>query len=327
MGSVRHIGIDLMGGEHSPMNVWHALIEVIRFRKDAVLNRFVFHPILTHEFFDHIRPSIAALPADVSDALSFVVCDSFIDMKDSLLSALRKKASSMAMGVDMLADDRLDSLFSTGSTAALVSLSCSRVPFIGSITRPALLIELPTRTGSVIVLDVGASVSVEPKNLVNFGRMGVAYYRCLEDRNDDFSIGLLNIGVEESKGTESHRETFRKLQELFKERFVGNVESKDVFQGKVKILVTDGFAGNVFLKTAEGVFDFVTGLYSGNAKNVLIKKDLEASVYPGSVLCGLSKLVVKGHGRSPDKALLQGISGLIERTGRNLCDQITDALS
>lgn len=311
-----------MGGEHSPLSVWQALIDVIVSRQDEVSDRFIFCPILTPDFLSFLDPFVAALPGRISSSLFFIVAEDVVGMKDSVFTALRKKTSSMAIGVEFLKEGKLDSLFSTGNTAALVSLACSRIPLISSISRPALLVELPTLTGNIVVLDVGANVSVKPENLLDFGKIGLAYYRYLKNNDKNISVGLLNIGTEEGKGTENHRNTFRLLQTNFGDRFFGNLESQDVFKGKVQVVVTDGFAGNIFLKTAEGVFDFLSELYVDNSHNCFIKNDLEGSVYPGSVLCGLSKLVVKGHGQSQNKALFKGISGLIERTSNRVCESV-----
>ncbi|EPP34861.1 fatty acid synthesis family protein [Chlamydia ibidis] len=255
-----------------------------------------------------------------------IVSDEYVTMNDSLLAAVRKRSSSMALGLDYLSQDKIDAFVSTGNTAALITLSRARIPLLPTVSRPALLVRVPTMRGCAVILDVGANVSVRPEEMVGFARMGVAYRQCLGKVDSKLTIGLLNIGSEERKGTEAHRQTFRMLRDLFGSMFVGNIESDDVFSGRIDIVVTDGFTGNIFLKTAEGVFDFLRNIL-GDKLEIDIKRQLDYTIYPGSMLCGLSKLVIKCHGKACSRSLFSGISGSIDLAQASVCKRILSSLS
>ncbi|WP_246485700.1 phosphate acyltransferase [Chlamydiifrater phoenicopteri] len=311
------VAVDLMGGDHSPILVFRALLEAIRL---GDFKEISFLAIAQEGFRRDIeleREKVSVL-ANVNLRVMYV--KDFVSMEDSPLSATRKKDSSMSVGLDLLSAGKVSALFSTGNTGALITLSRLKVSLHPTISRPALTVRIPTLTGSAIVLDVGANVAVKPEELVNFARMGEAYRKCLYPQKKG-KVALLNIGSEERKGTESHRVAFKRLQEVYREDFLGNIEGGDVFSGKADVVVTDGFTGNIFLKTAEGVFDFLLQLVGSRLEEDL-KGKLNYSIYPGSVLCGLSKLVVKCHGEADEESLVQGIFGFLQLSQANLCDKI-----
>lgn len=314
------IGIDLMGGDHSPFILWDVLMNVLKSRPacDDVhfvtfASKEVQSAILEQNFLDKI-PEI-------------VVSENFVSMEDSPLVAIRKKSSSMAIGLNYLHQGDLDAFISTGNTAALVTLSRARIPLFPMVSRPALLVQIPARTGSVVMLDVGANVSVKPEEMLSFAHMGIAYKECLKKSvKGAVKVGLLNIGSEEKKGTEAHRQTFSLLREVFQANFFGNIESGDVFDGKVDVVVTDGFTGNVFLKATEGLFDFLRSIL-GDQLESDIRRQLDYTIYPGSLVCGLSKLVIKCHGKARGPSLFHGISGAIDLAQADVCQRIRDELT
>lgn len=315
MACVR-IGIDLMGGDHSPFVIWEAVNQVLDTRPDISSVSFVA--------FASSDRSDSQLDFSFSHAKHEVLfAENFVSMEDTPLAALRKKSSSMAMGLDYLRDGRIDAFVSTGNTAALVTLSRLKIPAFSSC-KPALLVRIPTLSGFAVILDVGANVSVKPEDMLGFARMGAAYKRCFGVSHAP-TIGLLNIGSEERKGTEAHRQTFRLLREEYKEAFLGNIESGDIFSGHIDVVVTDGFTGNIFLKTAEGLFAFLRRILGDKLENA-IKREFDYSIYPGSMICGLSKLVIKCHGKSDGSTLSQGISGAIDLAQSDVCQHIFSSL-
>lgn len=314
------IGVDLMGGDRSPFVIWEELINVLKSRNSQM--QIAFTAFATKEVKEQV------LSRGIGNNYPEIVeADDFITMDDSPLAAIRKKSSSMALGLDYLKEDKIDGFISTGNTAALITLSRRKIPVFPNVRRPALLVRVPTMRGYAVILDVGANVSVDPEEMVGYARMGLAYRQCLGKlEKPQPTIGLLNIGSEERKGTEAHRQTFRVLRETFGEAFLGNIESGDVFSGRIDIVVADGFTGNIFLKTAEGVFDFLRQIL-GDKLETDVKRQLDHTIYPGSMVCGLSKLVIKCHGKASGQSLFNGISGSIDLAQARVCQRILSSLS
>ena len=193
------------------------------------------------------------------------------------------------------------------------------------IERPALLVMMPTEKGKVIVLDVGANISPKPHHLVSYALLGSFFRTCIFQEKAP-KIGLLNIGVEEQKGTKELKETYQLLQEKFQERFLGNIEGREVFQGKIDVLVTDGFTGNVFLKTSEGISSFLAEYlqkHFGVPEIVShLYQQFDYSEHPGALLCGVDGIVIKCHGFSDRTALMNGIRGAFTLVNSNILPQL-----
>ena len=270
-------------------------------------------------------------PSSHAGRLEFVRTEDVITMEDApLLAVRRKKHSSIVMAMQMLRDKQIDAFVSAGNTGALVASATMLLSPLPGIERPALLALLPTLRGSVAVLDIGGHVDSKAQHLLQFARMGAAYQRCSENLERP-TVGLLNIGVEAQKGTKNLRNAYQLLQEhcaklekgaaekqMF---FVGNMEGREVFQGHVDVLVCDGFSGNIFLKTAEGVSTFILDYLSQafeEAPTVEIRQVFEElrrhvnyAEYPGAILCGVEGVVIKCHGCSSSQAMINGIKGAI----------------
>lgn len=275
---------------------------------------------------NHISPThslvVIARPADISKfsfsdpRIKFISVNEEITMEDHPLEALRlKKRSSLVLGMRLLNDCHVDALISAGNTGALVGAAHFFADLLPGVERPALLAVLPTASKPMAVLDVGGNVTYQASHLVQFAKMGVAYYRCLFEKAQP-TVGLLNIGVESKKGPIEHQQAYSLLQknaDLFGMDFLGNVEGRDAFQGKVDVLVTDGFTGNVFLKTAEGTSLFVLETVEPHFEGSIdqLKKLFIHDEYPGAILCGISGIAVKCHGSSTPKALFNAIQGAV----------------
>ncbi|ANH78755.1 phosphate acyltransferase PlsX [Candidatus Chlamydia sanziniae] len=307
------IGLDLMGGDHSPLVVWEVLVDVLR--SQAPNQELVFTAFASQDVQEEIAERFP-----MNEFPKIVAASSFVSMEDSPLAAIRKKSSSMALGLDYLQMDEIDAFISTGNTGALITLARAKIPLFPTILRPALLVSVPTMVGEVVILDVGANISVKPEEMIDFARMGIAYRHCL-GRTGQITIGLLNIGSEERKGTEAHRQIFHMLRETFGDAFLGNIESSSVFRGHADVIVTDGFTGNIFLKTVEGVFDFLRHIL-GDKIETDIQHQLDYTFYPGSMVCGLSKLVIKCHGKACGQSLFHGILGSIDLAQARVCKGI-----
>ena len=244
--------------------------------------------------------TLLALSDPIRDSdVHFMPADELISMDDHPLTSVRKKKNaSLTLGVKLLRDGAIDALVTRGNTGALTAAAKSSLSTFKGIKRPGLLALIPTKNTSVAVLDVGANVQSSADQLYKFAEMGVAFQKVLGIKNP--KVALLNIGEEAMKG----REEFRLVNEMLTAakhlNFIGNVEGRDVFQGVCDVLITDGFTGNVFLKTAEGVVEFVTDTLGHSLTD---QAKLNYQDHPGAILLGVQGLVLKVHGSSPFSAL------------------------
>ncbi|MBY0528589.1 MAG: phosphate acyltransferase PlsX [Rhabdochlamydiaceae bacterium] len=315
------IGVDLLGSDTPPEDL---LQEIIPFAKTLPAH-VTLHIFGTHGLFlGHLSSPPHLIFHEVSEVIS---------MEDDPLKALRlKKNSSICTGIKMLKEGTLNAFVSAGNTGALMACAKLQLPMLPGMARPALLTLLPTREHDIAVLDVGANTSFKAEHLLQFAAMGIAYQK---NRGIDTpKVGLLNIGAEAQKGTPELREAHSLLSTL--DAFVGNIEARDVFQGKIHVLVTDGFTGNIFLKTAEGIAAVILDQLeeiaqeecSPHLKGVLaeMRHRLHYAEYPGALLCGVDGLVMKCHGNSSPQSMKHTITsairlvdhGFLERTKQQL---------
>ena len=235
----------------------------------------------------------------------------------------------------LLQEGRIDALVSNGNTGALVASAQLFLPMVGGISRAALITRLPTKKEPVAVIDVGVHIQPTPLHLVHFAQMGLAYQKARGIK--DPSIGLLNIGNEEEKGRREHRQTYKLLQEFNREEtiFKGNVEGKDVFLGDIDVLVTDGFTGNIFLKTAEGLSSFILDTMKNHQallpfSKPLLKKfesELSSAEFPGAILCGVDRIIIKCHGSANPDAIKCGVEESIDLLKGDFLNKMKHVLS
>lgn len=314
------IGVDLLGGDHHHSEY---ILETLHGIYRDVDDPFCLLVFATPDIRPRIE-SFAELHAELfpKDTLFFYEVEEVIHMDDDpLLSLRRKKDSSMSIGMRLLKEKKIDALVTTGNTGALIANARVHLPMLEGISRAALMTLLPTRKSPIAVIDVGANIECTPENLVQFAQMGAAYQKSRGIAHP--RIGLLNIGTEEKKGRGDLRETYQLLQALNASSdvppFIGNVEGKEIFSGNVDVLVTDGFTGNVFLKTAEGISSFILETLHENqailpfSKPLLsrLEKELYSAEYPGAILCGVDGIIMKCHGDANPEALMHGVKGAI----------------
>ena len=256
---------------------------------------------------------------EISDRLKIKNATETIEMEDQPTVAIKhKKDSSMVVGFNMLKQDEGDVFISAGNSGALLAGATLLVGRIKGIDRPALAGILPAYKSQLLLIDAGSNTNCKPINLLQFAQMSTIYLRNTFGIEKP-AIGLLNIGTEETKGNELVKESYRLLKEKAEEldiNFVGNVEGRDAFSGKIDAIVTDGFTGNVFLKTTEGLGKFVKkSLKESLLKNILSKiaaipslpainrfaNTMDYKRYGGALFLGVKKPVVKAHGSSDEK--------------------------
>ena len=273
--------------------------------------------------------------------LKLVHTTDVIDMHDDPTTLLKAHSnSSMALAFKELSEDNADAFVSAGSTGAVVVGGTLLVKRIKGIKRPALAGMIPSPTGHYMLMDMGANAECRPEMLCQFGIMASAYLKGVEGKENP-TIGLLNIGTEDTKGTELQKEAYKLLSEA-PINFIGNVESREMPKGVAVAVITDGFTGNIALKLIEGTaitfFKLVKNALYKSLKNKLaalvIKKDLyslksmmDSSEVGGAPLLGVRKTVIKAHGNSDAKAIKNAIKQAVVFTKTGVIDNITAALS
>ena len=314
------IGVDLMGSDRTPSEIFSAVLEVSdKIKTDDKLVVFGVR-----------EPKML-----LNSKIEFVEAAEVVEMTDDPLSAFRyKKKSSMNIGIKAVKAKELDAFVSTGNTGALIATALFRLKRLPGVPRPALMVIMPNGKQDVVVLDVGANLTPKPAHIVSFAKMGAAYRQIVHGIENP-TTGLLNVGAEEQKGTKELKETYQLMQEAFGENFKGNVEGREVFLGKVDVLATDGFTGNVFLKTCEGIssylFDYLKTTFSDDASISKIASHLyenfNYSKHPGALLCGVDGTVIKCHGHSNKQALINGILGAFDVAEKGVVEKMKEKLT
>ena len=329
MSKVITIAVDAMGGENSPKKI----IDGINLHYQN--NKNIFYKIFGNsEIINKIVPK--TLPPN-----SFEIIHTKDEVKgtDSALSAAKRgKHTSMWLAIESVKNKVSDIVVSAGNTGALFVIAKLNLKMIETIDKPALSGLWPNKTGTNIVLDLGASIDCSEKNLIDFSLMGSALFKALFP-NEEAKVALLNIGSEELKGTEMIKATYKTLSNQSNKiyKFKGYIEGNELMNGNVNVIVTDGFTGNVALKTAEGTANFITselkkamtGNLFGkiasiiNLKNInKFKKRLDPRLYNGGIFLGLDSPVVKSHG-STDYIGFANSLGMCEKIVLgNLIDKI-----
>lgn len=256
------------------------------------------------------------LPIDVIHASQVITMD------DKAVQAVRaKRDSSIRVGVRLVREGKADGFVTAGNTGAAMATAKMVLGAIPGVDRPALAAVFPTALGTgAMLLDVGANVDCKPNNLEEFAVMGEIYFRAIFGTSKP-TVGLLSIGEEESKGNELTRESFQLLKQL-PLNFVGNVEGRDLYNGEVDVIVTDGFVGNVALKTSEGVANLVRATLKDALKATItrqvgallsrsafdeFKKRLDHTEYGGAPLLGVKGVCIITHGSSNANAIKNAI--------------------
>lgn len=293
-----------MGNESDPQRLLKALGEIPELLPEEIV------PIGTKEY--------------ETPLFDYVVADEVIEMDEMPLVSLRKKKrASMLEGLRLLQKGEIQAFVSLGNTGALVSGSKMLLRAFKSILRPALITLMPTRKKPIAVLDVGANVQAKSKHLVQFATLGTLYQKARGILAP--KVGLLNIGTESLKGTSELQEAFYQLQKDPKIDFVGNVEGKTVFEGNVDVLVTDGFTGNVFLKTAEGIASLILDSLGADPSHSSFQS-LHYSAYPGALLLGVQGVVIKCHGYSTETGFKNALVSAKELVEGHFLQKISNAL-
>lgn len=271
-----------------------------------------------------------------------VQASEWISMEDKAAQAVRsKRDSSMRVGLKMVREGRASGFVTAGNTGAAMATAKMVLGSLSGVDRPALAAMLPTTSGRpCVLLDVGANVDCDPENLVQFAIMG-NYYAKSVLRIANPRVGLLSIGEEDSKGNAQTRDALPLLRALHI-NFMGNVEGRDLYNGRADVVVCDGFIGNVALKTSEGIAKFFTSSLRESLKSTVtsqvgallsrkafdaFKKRIDYSEYGGAPLLGVRGACIVGHGSSNERAIMNGIRVAAEFARADVNMDIEAALS
>jgi glycerol-3-phosphate acyltransferase PlsX len=325
------IAVDAMGGDHGPKVTVPACADFLAADPEAELLLVGQSRVLEQEL-SRLVPR--------ASRLTVVEAPEIVGMDEDVRTAIRtKKHSSMRIAIDLVKQGRAQACVSAGNTGALMGTAKFVLKTLPGIDRPAICAVLPTRTGQVYALDLGANADCTPEHLLQFAIMGSTLVKAVEGKAHP-TVGLLNIGSEEIKGND----VVKRAGELLRAspvNFYGNVEGDDIYKGTTDVVVCDGFAGNVALKTSEGLAkmlgDFLKEEYTRNILSRLaavvsypvikrFRRRVDARRYNGAALLGLRGIVVKSHGSADrlafatalKRAASEASHGLIERIGEEI---------
>ncbi len=331
--------IDVMGGDYSPDEFIKGCVDAItEIESDIIM--LGNEKIINEKVKDiYGKDSIS----EISNRITIRNTTEVISNEESPTDAIKKKKdSSMVVGFDMLKKDEGDILISAGSTGAFMAGGLLLVGRIKGIDRPALCPMLPTYDGKgFMLIDCGANTNCRPINLHQFAKMGSIYMKTVLGRENP-KIGLLNNGAEESKGTELLRDTYHKLEEDKSIDFYGNIEGRYIFDGDVDVVVTDGFTGNIALKTVEGMGAAVNKmlkeeLYKNLWTKLLaalllpalkrFKKRMDYTEYGGALLLGINKPMIKCHGSAKAKLVKVTLKQADNVVKHKIVDSIKESIA
>lgn len=327
------IALDAMGGDHGP--------EVI---VPAALDSAAAHPNLHLILVGDetiLKRHLASAAQRFGDRIVIHHASEMVEMHESPSKALRnKKDSSMRVAINLVKDGTAAACVSAGNTGALMAIAKFVLKTIPGIDRPAIIATVPSKTGLTHVLDLGANVDCTAEHLYQFAVMGYELVRAVED-NDQPRVGVLNIGEEEIKGNEQVKQAAKLLSDSHL-NFIGFVEGNDIFSGNVDIVVTDGFVGNVALKTLEGIAklfsqslkaEFERNIFTKLAGLVALpvlkafKNRYDPRRYNGASLLGLRGIVIKSHGNADRLSFANAIGIAVKEVEKDVPTRIGERVA
>jgi len=327
------IALDAMGGDYAPQNPVEGAVQALRDFPDVEVIFVGDEAKIRAELAKHST-------ADIQSRYSFHHASQVVDMTDSGLDSIRrKKDSSVSRAVDLVKTGEADAVVSAGHTGALVAASTIKLRTLPGIDRAALGVLIPADGGVFLLIDGGANIDPTPQHIVGFAVMGSVYYKAILGK-PEARVGLLNIGTEPGKGTDFCLECYKVLSEA-PIQFAGNVEGHGIFKKPVEVVVCDGFTGNIFLKTVEGLAkSMVSWIKDEISKNPIrmlgallskgafqaVKKRTSTDEYGGTPLLGVNGICIKAHGNSSSLALRNAIRAARRAVELQINSRIVEAM-
>ena len=327
------IAVDAMGGDGSPKKIIDGILLHQKISKNVFYQLFGDKNLILSSMSNSLD----------NDSYEIIhTSDKVIGNDTPLGAAKRGKKTSMWLAIESVKERKSDMIISAGNTGALLVLAKLNLKMIENIDKPALSALWPNRKGMNVVLDLGANIECSEKNLIDFSIMGSSLYKALFHEKDP-NVAILNIGSEETKGNEIIKNTYKKLNESDNKNFnfKGYIEGNHLMDGNVDVIVTDGFTGNVALKTAEGTANFITSELKKNmTKNLLgkistlinyknlksFKKKFDPRLYNGAILLGLDSAVVKSHGATDSVGFFHSLNVCEKIVSGKLIDKIKQSI-
>lgn len=307
------IALDAMGGDFAPVEIVKGAVEALN--EDEKIE------IILVGKKEEIEKELIKYKYDIK-RVEIVDAREKIEMTDDPMSAIKnKKDSSMIRTLELVKDGVANGSVSAGNTGALITTSQLKLRRIKGVLRPAITTIFPGRKRDIVLMDVGANADCRPEFINQFATMGALYYRERFGVKNP-KVGLLNIGTEEGKGNEITREAYKLLLENKNINFYGNIESREMMDGEVDVLVTDGFTGNMILKTSEGIAKYIFYVlkkeieksFFGKIGAIFLKHifkglkvKMDSSEYGGALFLGVNGISVKAHGNSNAKGIKNAI--------------------
>ena len=325
------VAVDAMGGDNSPKKIIDGIIHNSKDNSDVIYNIFGDKTLIESFFPYNYNKNIF----HITDTKNKI-----LDTDTPLTAAKKGKDTSMWMTIQSLKNNNSDIAISAGNTGALFVIAKLILKMIENIDKPALSALWPNKKNFNVVLDLGANIECNEKNLLDFSIMGSSLYKALYP-DDKPVVALLNVGSEELKGNDTIKKAYNILQNRKNNNFIfyGYVEGNNIMDGKVNVIVTDGFTGNIALKTAEGTANFIVkefkesmssnilGKISSliNIKNLKkVKKKLDPRRYNGAILIGLNFPVVKSHGSTDYIGFSNSLNVCVKIVKNNLIQKIKE---
>lgn len=322
------IAIDAMGGDHAPIVPVKGAILALDTDRELEI-------ILVGKK-DEIEAELSKYTYD-QNRIRIENAEEVIGMDEEPVTAVRtKKNASMNVALELVKKGEADASVSAGNTGALITASQLKLRRIKGVLRPAIATLFPTKKGFMVTMDMGANADCKPEFLNQFATMGSLFAKTLLGIEKP-KVGLLNIGTEAGKGNEITRESYELMMKNHEINFVGNIESRDMMEGNVDVAVTDGFTGNMVLKTAEGAVKFITDFLKNEIEKSIVgkigallmkpifnklKKKMDSSEYGGAIFLGLSAISIKAHGNSDANAIKNAIKEANEFAKRNFVEEL-----
>jgi glycerol-3-phosphate acyltransferase PlsX len=323
------IAVDAMGGDHAPESIVEGAVLAAR--------EFSAEIILTGDK-DRIQAELEKFKDHSSLPIQVEHAEQVVEMDEAPAKVLRnKKKSSMKIGVDLVKNGEAGAFVSAGNTGAVLAYCTIILRPLKGVDRPAIAIQLPTLTGTSILLDAGANVDCKTSQLFQFGIMGHVFAKYILEKENP-SVGLLSIGEEDSKGNEITKEVFQMLKSSHI-NFMGNLEGKEVYRGNADVIVCDGFTGNIALKISESLAEMI----GTNLRNIFMtnwasklgyfflkphlaefKKKVDHSETGGAPLLGINGVCIIAHGSSSPKAIKNAVKRANELVEKKINQHIQD---
>ena len=327
-----NILVDAMGGDHAPHKIIDGAIRAVR-DFDVNITLVGIESRIREELAKHNFPQ---------EKVSVVHASEIISMHEPAITSIRKKKnSSISVGIKLLKEvDKYDAFVSAGNTGAVVSASTIFLRMLPGVERPAIGLVIPTLKRFSFLIDVGANTDPKPEHLLHSALMANVYAQKVLQVNSP-RVGLLNIGAEETKGTDFMKETHRLLADRLS-NFRGNVEANEVFRGEYDCIITDGYTGNIVIKTAESLMESAGNLIKREVKKSPlamwgaflmksrlqhIRKHADYTEYGGAPLLGVNGLVMISHGRSNAKAIRNAIRAAKHEVENNIIEDLIKEVS